>query len=398
MAEAYEDDGRYARLLFTRAQLANRQHEVTTDYVRAALSAAERAGNLALVAQNLLLLTEIQEGQGALDDALVTINRAQTISDELGDIHLAARIRNEIGFVHTQRGEFAEAIAAIERALKPLAQFEDRTSLAYSQNLLGRAYGGYGDYQQAINAFQRSRVEAEAVGDGYLIVQTPNMLGWLHRELCAFEQALQFDQEGITLAVQWAKEPPEVSARLNVCLDVLYLGEPERALGMLNEIQARIEAGAFGFHAWRWRLRILHARGLCLLALNQPATVLPLMDEGLTLAESATVRKYIALYHELKGLALAKLAQAGDATSELETAVQLADAIHYQPLCWQGRGHLVALYADVERPQDAKTSLTAARQIIRHIAAHLTDEDLRNTFLNASPVQTVIRQYDNLMT
>ncbi len=224
------------------------------------------------------------------------------------------------------------------------------------------------------------------------------MLGWLYRELCAFEQARQFDQEGIAVAQEWAKEPPEVSARLNVCLDVLHLGEPDRALVMLDEIQVRIEAGAFGFHAWRWRLRILHARGLCLLALNQPVAVLPLMEEGLTLAESATVRKYIALYHELKGLALARLEQTADAISELETAVQLADAIHYQPLCWQGRAHLAALYTDVERPQAAKTSLTAAHQIIRHIAAHLTDEDLRNTFLNAAPVQAIIRQYDNLIT
>ena len=398
LAETQEDDTRYARLLFVRAQLANRQHKVTTNYVHAALSAAERAGDLALVAQNLLLLTEIYEGQGILNDALATITRAQTISDELGDIHLAARIRNEIGFVHTQRGEFTEAIDVVKRALKPLTQLEDRTSLAYSWNLLGRAYGGYGDYQQAIEAFQRSRVEAEAVGDGYLIVQTPNMLGWLYRELCAFEQALHFDQEGIAVAQEWAKEPPEVSARLNVCLDVLHLGEPDRALVMLDKIQERIEAGVFGFHAWRWRLRILHARGLSLLALNQPAAVLPLMEEGLTLAESATVRKYIALYHELRGLALAKLAQAADAISELETAVQLADGIHYQPLRWQGRAHLAVLLTDVERPQDAKTSLTAAHQITRHIADHLTDEILRNTFRNAAPVQAIIRQYDDLIT
>ncbi len=398
LAETQEDDSRYARLLFTRAQLANRQHKVTTNYVHAALSAAERAGDLALVAQNLLLLTEIYEGQGILNDALTTITRAQTISDELGDIHLAARIRNEIGFVHTQRGEFAEAIDVVKQALKPLAQLEDRMSLAYSWNLLGRAYGGYGDYQQAIEAFQRSRVEAEAVGDGYLIVQTPNMLGWLYRELCAFEQALHFDQEGIAVAQEWAKEPPEVSARLNVCLDVLHLGEPDRALGVLGEIQERIEAGAFGFHAWRWRLRILHARGLCLLALNQLTAVLLLMEEGLTLAKSATVRKYIALYHEVKGLALARLEQTADAISELETAVQLADAIHYQPLCWQGRAHLAALYTDVKRLQDAKTNLTAAHQIIRHIANHLTDGILQNTFLNAVPVQAIIRQYDNSIT
>ncbi len=398
LAEAQEDDSRYARLLFARAQLANRQHKVTANYVRAALSAAERAGDLALVAQNLLLLTEIYEGQGVLDNALATITRAQTISDELGDVHLAARIRNEIGFVHTQRGEFAEAIDIVKQALEPLAQLEDRMSLAYSWNLLGRAYGGYGDYQQAIKSFQRSRVEAGAVGDGYLIVQTPNMLGWLYRELCAFEQALQFDQEGVAVAQEWAKEPPEVSARLNICLDVLHLGEPDRALGMLDQIQERIDAGVFGFHAWRWRLRILHARGLCLLAINQPAAVLSLMEEGLTLAESATVRKYTALYHGLTGLALARLERTADAISELETAVQLADAIHYQPLCWQGRAHLAALYIDVERPQDAKTSLTVAHQVIRHIADHLTDEILRNTFLNAVPVQAIIRQHDNLIS
>ncbi|MEZ4613251.1 MAG: hypothetical protein R2838_23935 [Caldilineaceae bacterium] len=68
------------------------------------------------------------------------------------------------------------------------------------------------------------------------------------------------------MAQQWDKTPAEISARINLALDHLFLGYPDRALSESVEIQRQIERNAFGFHAWRWRLRLLHAQGLCRLA------------------------------------------------------------------------------------------------------------------------------------
>jgi len=386
LAERYGDDSRRARLLYAQAQNASRQHRPDggKPEVEAALVAAEKAGDEYYLAQSLLLLTEVHESSGNLSSALETATRAQIVSSKLNDNQLEARALVEIGFLHAQRAEFNEAVSAAERGLNLLAETNDRNAIAYAWNIKGRALGGRGDYSRALDAFHRSQEEAEIISDRYLLAQVFNMQGWLYRELGDYENALKFDKEGVDTSKLWGKPSPEISARLNVCLDMLHLGDPNRALVLLDEIEGQINVGSFGFHNWRWRLRLLHARGLCFMVLDEPAKVLTLAEEGLSLAETNVSRKYVALNHELKGIALAELSKMDEAISELETAISLADATQYQPVRWGGRHQLAKLYRQNGRKQEAKNTSSEAKHIIQTIATALEDENLRATFLNAA--------------
>jgi len=389
LAERYGDDARRARLLYAQAQNASRRHRSDggKPEVEAALGAAEQAGDEYFLVQSLLLLTEVHESSGDLCKALQTAARARTSSHKLNDNQLEARALVEIGFLRALRAEFDKAANAAERGLKLLAETNDRNAIAYALNILGRALGGRGDYSRALDAFHRSQEEAQTIGDRYLLAQASNMLGWLHRELGDFESALRCDREGVELAQRWAKPSPEISARLNVCLDVLHLGDPEQALALLDEIEIQINAGTFGFHNWRWRLRLLHARGLCFLALHQPAEALASAEDGLPLAEAKVARKYVALNHELKGIALKELGNQDEAISALETAVSLADLIKYQPIRWASRHRLAKLYRQQGREQEAQGILSEGVRLIHTIATGLTDESLRATFLHSQKPQ-----------
>jgi len=386
LAERHGDDGHCARLLYAQAQNASREHRPDggKPEVEAALVAAERAGDDYLLAQNLLLLTEVHESDGDLNSALETATRAQIASSKLNDNQLEARALVEIGFLHAQRAEFNEAASAAELGLKLLAETDDRNAIAYAWNILGRALGGQGEYGRALNAFHRSHEEAQIISDHYLLAQVFNMRGWIYRELGDYESGLNFDENGVDFAKSSGKPSPEISARLNVCLDVLHLGDPEKALVLLDEIEMQIDAGSFGFHSWRWRLRLLHARGLCFLALDDPAKALASAEGGLPLAETYVARKYIALNHELMGMALAELGNSEEAINELETAVSLADAIQYQPIRWAGRLQLVKLYHQNHRDQEEENTLSEAKQIIQTIAASIEDDNLRIKFLSVA--------------
>lgn len=389
LAEREGDDNRRAGLLYAQAQNASRQHRSDggKPEVDAALLAAEQAGDEYYLAQSLLLLTEVHESSGDLSSALETATRAQVVSSKMNDKHLEARALLEIGFLHAQRAEFTDAAVAAELGLKLLEETDDRNAIAYAWNILGRALGGRGDYSRALDAFYRSEEEAKIVGDRLLQAQALNMRGWLHRELGNYENGLKFDEQGIGFAQRWSKPSPEISARLNVCLDILQLGGPERALVLLDEIEMQINSGSFGFHSWRWRLRLLHARGLCYLALDKPAKALALAEDGLPLAETNVTRKYVALYHELKGMALAELGSVDEAISEFQTAISQADAIQYQPIRWGGRFRLVELYRQIGRTQEAKDHASEAENIIQTIATSLEDENLRTKFLNSALLQ-----------
>jgi tetratricopeptide (TPR) repeat protein len=386
LAEHHGEDARRVQLLYAQARNANRQHRPDggKPEVEAALVVAERVGDEYYLAQGLLLLTEVHESNGDLSSALETATRAQEVSSKLNVDQLEARALVEIGFLHAQRAEFNEAVNAVELGLKLLAETDDRNAIAYAWNILGRALGGRGDYGRAFETFQRSQEEAQIIGDRYLLAQVFNMEGWLYRELGDYENGLKFDKKGIDFAEQWGKPSPEISARLNVCLDLLHLGDPRQVLELLDEIEVQINAGAFGFHSWRWQLRLLHTRGLCFLALDEPTKVLALAEEGVMLAETNVTRKYIALNNELKGMALAKLGNIDKAIAAIETAISLADDIHYQPIRWASRHQVAELYRQNGRAQEAKRIFSEAEHIIQTIATSLEDENLRIIFLNSA--------------
>jgi tetratricopeptide (TPR) repeat protein len=385
LLESQKDDYRNAKLLYLFAQNASRQHrpDGAKKEVEAALLAAEQAGDNKYLAQSLLLLTEVYESSGDLSSALETATQAQIVSSQLKNNPLEARALVEIGFLNAQQGEFDKAANAARRGLKLLERTGDRNSLAYAWNILGRALGGRGDYGQALDAFQNSQEEAERVGDRYLLAQASNMRGWLYRELGDYDNSLKYDQEGVKFAKQWGKSSPEISARLNVCLDVLFLGNPGRALEMLKKIEKEIEVGAFGFHKWRWRLRLLHARGLCFLSMNEPEKALVLAKEGLTLAEINITRKYVALNYELMGVSLGNLGSNEKAITAIEQAISQADKIKYQPVRWRGRLQLAKLYKENDRLQDAEQTSAEAKGIIHIIADGLDDTSLKNIFINS---------------
>jgi DNA-binding SARP family transcriptional activator len=386
LAERHGDDDCRVRLMYAQAQNASREHRQDggKPEVEAALMAAEQAGDDYHLAQSLLLLTEVHESNGDLVSALETATRAQVTSSKLNDNQLEARALVEIGFLHAQRAEFNEAASAAELGLKLLANTDDRSAIAYAWNILGRALGGRGEYGRALDAFHRSQEEAQIISDHYLQAQVFNMQGWIHRELGDYETGLHFDQNGVDFAKSSGKPSPEISARLNVCLDVLHLGDPEKALVMLDEIEMQINAGSFGFHSWRWRLRLLHGRGLCYLALDEPKKALESAESGLPLAETYAARKYIALNHELMGLALVELGNMEEAISELETAISLGDDIQYQPIRWAGRLQLVELYHQNGREQEGENAFSEADMVIQTIAASLEDDNLRIKFLSAA--------------
>ncbi|MGD8750447.1 MAG: AAA family ATPase [Anaerolineales bacterium] len=386
IAESQNDNNRRAKLLYANAQNASREHRPDggKPEVEAALLAAKQAGDDYYLAQSLLLLTEVHESNGNMNSALETATRAQNVSSHLNDNQMEARALIEIGFLYAQQAEFDQAASAAERGLELLKKTNDNNAIAYAWNILGRALGGRGDYGKAFSAIQRSQEEAEKVGDRYLLAQALNMRGWLYRELGDYENGRLFDQEGVNLSREWNKPSPEISARLNLCLDVLYLGNPKRALDMLNKIETQIDAGEFGFHKWRWRLRLMHARGLCFLALGEPAKSLALAEEGLPLAEKNITRKYIALNHQLRASALIELGNINTAIAAYEAAVSLADTIQYQPIRWYSRYQLSALYKQMGREQESQRSSSEAGDIVQAIADAIENESLRKIFINAA--------------
>ena len=374
------------RLLYLQADLyvADAKPEVAEAPVRAALAAAERIGDQATVCQSLSLLGQIHSHRGDLAAELELIGRALSIARATGNGWREARTQADLAFLHAQMGEFTKVIPLAQAALSRLETMTARGGVAFAWNILGRAYGGIGRFDQAFDAFEQCRQVAEEIGLQSMSMQIPNMLGWLHYQLGDYRRALALDREGVDAALQAGAVTPEISARLNVCQDLLALEGAEAALPALQQLEERMAHGDFGFHSWRWRLRLLHIQGLCHLQGQDAGRVLTLAAEGAALAQRTSARKYVALNHELAGAALARLEQRTEAVQELEQAVQVANAIECRPVQWQALVRLAAVHHQLGDDQHASLCLTEAKTLVATIADHLGDAGLRATFRSFS--------------
>ena len=388
-----EMDDRRARLYHLQAEIHFARYEVdrAESAALAAQQSAEAMGDQEIVCQSLSLLGQICSARGDLGKEVVLITRALTICRQTQNRWREGRTLADLGWLQAQRAEFAEAVVLAGQSLSILETTDDRAGVAFAWNVLGRAHGGCGNYAAAFAAFRHSREIAATIDHKFLLAQVPNMLGWLHRQLCDYGGALALDRQGVELAQRWEKTPAEISACINVALDLLHLDDPERAMAQLLQVQRQIERKAFGFHGWRWQLRLLHAQGLCRLALQEPEPACALAREGICLANATTSRKYVALNQALVATAQAQIGQTDEAIATLTSALELADEIGYQPLRWESRWRLAKLHAAAGHPDRSRPWLQQAVQIVHAIADGIDQTPLHVIFFTSPPVQAVIR-------
>ena len=388
-----EQSQQNARLCHLEAEIHFARYEIepAISAASAAQHIAEAVGDQEIVCQCLSLLGQTYSARGEVDTEIKLIHQALDICRKTQNRWREGRTLADLGWLQAQRGEFVDAVASADQARQILSTTEDLAGLAFAWNVLGRAYGGCGSYTAAFAAFRQSQTLATAIDHKFLLAQVPNMLGWLYQQLCDYAQAFAHDQEGVSLARSWEKMPAEISARINVALDHLYLGNPDHALAQLHQIQNQIEQTKYGFHSWRWRLRLLYAQGLCQLGLQRPTAAYELALEGLELSRSTTSNKYVALNQALLGNASLALGQKHEAISALTSAVELADKIAYQPLRWERRWTLATIYTTEGDHEQARSWTRQAKQIIDDIADDLDETPLRSTFLGSSRVRAILQ-------
>lgn len=359
-------------------------------YIHQARAAAEAAQDWETLCQSLSLLGQLHSSQGELNQEERLIREALTIARRTHNRWREGRTLADFAFLQGQLSDFDAAESSARQSLALLRETDDRAGVAFAWNLLGRALGGRGAYNGAFAAFAQSEAIATESNQRSLLVQVPNMRGWLHQQLCDFSGALALNREGLALAQEWGKMTAEISARLNLCLDALSLGDPEQTLVDLEELAPKVGGKEYGYHAWRWRLRLLHAKGLCCLALGRVDEALTLAESGLALASSTGAQKYTALNRQLEGEALAAQGMGDRAVAALQQALALADRIEYQPLRWQSRFQLAQLHRQRDESEQAGALLTETSHIIRAMAAAVDDDPLRQIFLAAPPVAAVL--------
>lgn len=291
-----------------------------------------------------------------------------------------------------------------KNALNHNIRWRDKTT-RYSSDYFNQlwsealALGGKGDYGRALTLLEDLIATAKRIyPEDPPSPQVLNTMGWIYGELQDIQQATYWNRQSVQAARQLELNSPEAesNARLNLGDNLLAQGrlnEAERHFQHVEEI-VRNPWPEARWMIWRYSQHLFHSYGELWLVRGDSHKALSYADECLELAEKSNSRKNIIKGRRLRGQALMAQGKLDKAERELDVALIMAQKVGNPPQLWKTHAALGDLSLAQERPGEAHQSYGAAMAVIDEVAINLSDESLRETFLNSEHVQGIRQKMD----
>ncbi|MDO8615818.1 MAG: adenylate/guanylate cyclase domain-containing protein [Dehalococcoidia bacterium] len=252
-----------------------------------------------------------------------------------------------------------------------------------------------GEYRQALALLHKVIATCERTGERLFLARALNTVGWVLCELQDHETAIEWDKRSEEAALAIGALDPEVesNARLNAGDSLVALGRLDEAEAYYKMVESvvRNPAPPEHFALWLYSQHFFHSYGELWLARGDHEKALGLADECVKLAESTNRPKNVVKGRRLRGQALTTQGKLDEAETEIDVALGIAKEIGNPPQLWKTYLALGDLRRAQKRPRLARKAYRAALAVIEGVAAGLTDESLRQTFLGSAHVQAVRR-------
>jgi tetratricopeptide (TPR) repeat protein len=360
-----------------------------------ALGIAQEIGDERVVVSSLIYLGGIDQTYGKLLEGDAKLEQALRISETRGFQDVLAMTMESLGSAANWRGEFQRAITLCQQGEHVAAARYDGAIELWVQACRCLAHIGLGAYAEAITAINDGLAKARDRDNTFIQGRLTNTLGWLHQELGAFQRAVAYDRDSAELGQRIKNANVEISALINLGFDYLHLGEPERALALLENTLSRAEQG-FGAHRWRWAMHLCASLADTLLALGDPERALTQVERGFVEARATGSMKYVARFHALRGEIALTARQWSQAEVDCREALRIVRQISYPTLTWQAAHLLARSQAGQSHLEAAFASVQLAVETIDVVATRIPDPALREAFLAWPRVQAVRAEQDRL--
>jgi class 3 adenylate cyclase/tetratricopeptide (TPR) repeat protein len=361
-----------------------------------ALEIARETGDERVLAESLTYLGLLDQVTGDLEEADRKIDEGLRLAQARGFKDTIARSETWLGAHANWRGDFGRALTFCRHAERTAVEVHDGFQELFAIAFICLAHIGLGQYRDAVAVIDDGLAKARDRNNTYMVGRLHNTLGWLHQELGDFRGAAEFNHEGVNLGKAANNPNAEISALINVGLDYLHLGDPQRALSVLEDTMGRVEKQAFGAHRWRWAIHLGAYLAETLVALDRPEAALVHIDNALRQARPTRSTKYVAKCHALRGQIALQARDWGRAESDLREALWLTRAIQYPTLTWQA-AHLLALtQAEQQKIEEATATARLASEIIQGVASGAPDDAMRRMFVAWPRVQRAMEDLERI--
>ncbi|MGW8227195.1 MAG: ATP-binding protein, partial [Anaerolineales bacterium] len=300
---------------------------------------------------------------GHLDKADAAMAEARPLWDELGNLPMLAENWANTSYLRLMYAQFDQALAASEESFRIATSIENERGQVNSQGFIGLGYVVRGEVDRALQQIRHMMVDGERVGHpGYILGYC--YLSWLYAHLGAHDLALETAQRGAETLVSFKPFHP---------FSLVMLAKQRIRLGEYAEAQALLaEAGKSGpRQTLQMNDQVVDLETIEYhLALREFSLAQPVIESLLDKMRASGTRLFLPDALFLKASYLQQIGEVDEAKKTLQEARAAAEEIESRIVLWQILAEL----------GEAK----AARQVVESIMENISDERLRDTFLNYS--------------
>lgn len=325
-------------------------------------------------------LGQHREAVGFLQDEAMA-----RLSEYPSPIH-EATIYRSLGSALTFLGRLEEATNYLKDSIRLYEEADDIDQVVRAGNSLGIAYLRRGELDKAIKTFQKSlAIYRERSDKPFETAIILNNLGECYQNLYDMEQALAYHLE----ALQLLEEVEELKARMfiidlyrNIGVDLHNQGQIEEGVEYITRALHLCETTKQS----EIQLQAMASLALANYKLGNSEKAQRYAQEAFDLANESQARPHLARALYVIGLCYQQQGDTVAAEQAWQEAVFLAHETGQKSLLWQ----IHAAMSDAQPNDSVHVHQQIAREVIYQIAEPIEDFELREKFLQAPTIQSVL--------
>jgi tetratricopeptide (TPR) repeat protein len=332
-------------------------------------------------------------------DGYETVKNALGIAEESGQPAALGHVRLYLSVLERWRGNPQRSLELVEGMVEKLQSVFNIFVASGVAVIHGWALTDAGKYSEAIR-FQSQRIDILEHSVNYpWLIRCCNGQGWTYSEVYDLEKAFHFSNRGLENAVAMRKIPGNLQALHMQAHAEVNLMENEFEMGKVDEAWDHItrfeEASAhpnYDFERTHWTNRMKDLKGTILLSRGDLDGAEELAGQCLEENTKFGYKKNVGKAERLFGQILIKRGGVDLAETKLTQALAKLEEVENPKQLWITHSALARLYKKMNRPDLERAQWQAAKAIVQATADGLEDQGLRQTFINAAPVQEIMEK------
>jgi tetratricopeptide (TPR) repeat protein len=326
---------------------------------------------------------------------------AEAMALQTGDPRAVASTRVIRAFAERWLGNYSNAIELTEGLTDALSKTFSLNSLSALIFIRGLSLAEIGRIEDAILALKYGIDLCEKFGGAIHLGRLYNTLGYCYGEIHHPEEAWKWNLKSEGIARKLMKQYPiggliagEIVAQANINLmeNLFDQGKTEEVWDRIKSFEEESKSPDYNRTRDRWEARMDSLASLILLRREKIDEAGVRIIEKLEISKREHTKKIEGRSLRLLGEVQMKHNEFDNAMRSLNEAVLILKEVGNPRQLWQAYASLASAYEKLRRESEAREQWGAAAEVIRKTANGLSDRELREGFLNASPIREILRK------